>query len=106
MEKKITFKELVDTFFAHNEEKGVTTQFGDENPLIGLVCFKNGPHFNKVYPEESRCYTFSSSNKYFIPGMAGNSIYASALDGSEDIRLDWYLNKWPMEYCCIKDGEK
>ena len=99
--KRISLSELVQTFMAHNEEKKVTSQFEDENSLQGIICFENGPHFNREYPEESRSYRFSSDNKYFIPGMCGTSIFGTALDGSETIRLDWYLGRWPVEYCYI-----
>ena len=59
---------------------------------------------DKDYSEESRSYAFSSDNKYFVPGMGGNSIYASSLDGTDSgVRLDWYLGEWKIDYCYIKE---
>jgi hypothetical protein len=101
--KKMTLQEVFALFYKHNEENP-TTQFGDEKRLTAVVVFKQGPWFNAEYTETERSYQFSSDNKYFIPGMGGNSIYANCLDGVERcVRLDWYIHKWEVDYCYLVD---
>lgn len=101
--KKMTFAEVCDLFYKHNEEKGCT-QFSDNERLTAVVVFKLGPWFNAEYTEIQRSYRFVSDNKYFLPDMCGNSIYANCLDGSENgVRLDWYLGKWEVDYCYIEE---
>lgn len=103
--KKMTFEEVYDKFYKHNEEKGCS-QFSDQERIVAVVVFKQGPWFNAEYTEQQRSYAFSSDNKYFIPGMGGNSIFADCLDGVErGVRLDWYLGKWQVDYCYIKEGK-
>lgn len=102
--KKITFPELVDEFYKHNEQNKVSSQFEDKSPLVGAIVFKQGPWFNGEYSEIERTYKFSSDNKYFLPDMCGNSIYASCADGSEKgVRLDYYLGSWEIDYCYIEN---
>lgn len=102
--KKITFSELVEAFQKHNKENNVAHQFADNNSLIGVIVFKNGPWFMEELPEVERTYSFSSSNKYFIAGMGGNSLFADCLDNTElGVRLDAYLSKWEIDYCYIKE---
>ncbi len=101
--KKLSFKELVSKIWRHNEEKGITTQYQDNEPLQCVVVIDN-VSFDKEYPIESRSYKFRSDNKYFLSNMGGNSIFAESLDGSDRVRLDWYLSgkdAWKVEYCYI-----
>lgn len=101
--KKMTFAEVSDLFYKHNEENGCT-QFSDNARLTAVVVFKQGSWFNAEYTEVQRSYRFVSDNKYFLPDMCGNSIYANCLDGSENgVRLDWYLGKWEVDYCYIEE---
>lgn len=101
--KKMTFEEVCDLFYKHNEEKRCT-QFSDNERLIAVVVFKQGSWFNAEYTEIQRSYRFVSDNKYFMSDMCGNSIYANCLDGSENgVRLDWYLGKWEVDYCYIEE---
>ena len=105
--KKITFEELYERFVKHNEEKKVTSQYSasKSNRLVGVVVFKKENWPGKYYSLESRSYQFVSDNKYFIPGLCGNSIYAGCMDGSEEgVRLDWLLQEWIVDYCYI-EGE-
>ena len=98
----MTLQEVVTMFHNHNEKRDVS-QFADCERLTAVVVFKQGPWFKAEYTEEQRSYAFSSDNKYFIPGMGGNSIYADCLDGSEyGVRLDWYFGKWEVDYCYLK----
>lgn len=100
-ETHLTWKELNDIIDQHNKENGIKQQYSDKNPLNCVVVFTQDS-FDKEYPVESRSYEFTSDNKYFLPEMGGKSIFAHCLDDSEDIRLDWYLNDWNIEYCYIK----
>lgn len=105
--QKLTYKELVDLIAKHNKEHNVTSQFGDKHPLHCVIVFKNDswPKREKDYPLESRSYEFTSDNKRFVPGLGGNSIFASCLDGSDQlIRLDWYIHEWDIDYCYIKEN--
>ena len=107
--KKITFTELCEKFYKHNEENGVTSQFADKKALVGVVVFKqeSWPDAKEEYALESRSYALSSDNKFFVPGMGGNSIYADCLDGTDrGVRLDWYLRDWKIDYCYIKEDEQ
>jgi hypothetical protein len=67
--------------------------------------FKNEswPQRKEDYPLESRSYEFRSDEKYFLPEMGGNSIFATSLDGSDrNVRLDHYLHMWKVDYCYLK----
>ncbi|WP_394969918.1 hypothetical protein [Candidatus Allofournierella merdipullorum] len=62
--------------------------------------------FNHPYPLQSRTYMVSSDNKRFKRGMVSNSIFGSALDGSDaGVRLDLYMREtgtedgWTVEDC-------
>lgn len=101
--EKITFEELYDIFYNHNVKNDVTHQFEDKSALSGVVVFKQS-NFTKEYSVEARSYKFRSDNKYFIGGMLGSSIFAESLDGSDRMRLDWYLGEWDIEYCYIERG--
>lgn len=99
--EKITWEELCNIFYKHNADRPIS-QFGDKQRLKAVVVFKQGPWFNDEYSETQRSYAFSSDNKFFIPGMGGNSIYADCLDGTEKcIRIDWYLDKWEIDHCYL-----
>ena len=105
--KKLTFEQVYERFVKHNEEKKVTSQYSasKSNRLVGVVVFKSENWPGKDYSLESRSYQFVSDNKYFIPGLGGNSIFADCMDGSEEgIRLDFYLSSWEIDYCYI-EGE-
>lgn len=89
----MTKKQLYEAFERHNLEKGLN------NPIYGVVVFKES-NFDKEYPLESRSYIVSSSNKAFIDGMLGNSIFGTSLDGSDPfVRLDQY--EWEVDYCYL-----
>ena len=102
--KHITFAQLCNAFYKHNESTNVTSQFQDKKALKGVVVFKSENWPNTGYSLESRSYRFSSDNKYFISEMGGNSIFARNLDGTDNnIRLDWYLGSWKIDYCYIEN---
>lgn len=98
----ISFSELEDfasKFFSQNPEIG---QF--QKAQKAAIVFKEESFFIP-YSLEARTYIFSLANKYFMPNMIGTSIFASCLDGSEDmVRLDWYLNSWKIDYCYLLEN--
>ena len=102
--KKLTFEKVCEKFYAHNAGRPVT-QFDDDKRLNAVVVFKQGSWFNREYTEDERSYRFSSDNKYFIQGMGGQSIYATCIGDKENIRLDWYLGEWEVDYCYIEGDE-
>ena len=104
--KHISLAELCEAFYQHNEQNNITSQFEDQNALVGVVVFKQSswPNDEVQYSLESRSYRFTSDNKYFIAGMGGNSIFAESLDKSDKgVRLDWYLGTWDIDYCYIEN---
>ena len=86
--EKLTFSQLTD--YLRNNPEGE-----------GVVVFKNGPWWKQEYPEKSRSYKVTANNNYFKSGMISNALWGDCLDGSEDIRLDWYLGEWKIDYCYI-----
>lgn len=90
------FNELVTEFCRANEEG---------RAVEGYIVFAP-QSFELPYPLQSRTYLVSSDNKRFKKGMSGNSIFGSALDGSDNgVRLDLYMedagveNGWVVEDC-------
>ena len=100
--EKMTFREVSEMFRTHNEGRDLG-QLEACKSLKAVIVFKQGPWFKEEYSEEQRSYIFSSSNKYFISGLGGCSLYADCLDGSDrGVRLDWYLREWEIDYCYLK----
>lgn len=90
------YDELIAKFHRANEE-GRTIE--------GYITF-TAQSFEQAYPLQARTYLVSSNNKRFKTGMTSNSIFASALDGSDDgVRLDLYMQNtgnaggWVVEDC-------
>ena len=105
LKHRMTFEMLCSIFYKHNEDNNVTSQFDDKNHLWGVVVFSD-EGANEGFSLESRSYRFSSDNKFFISGMNGNSIFAGNLDNTDNIRLDWYLSDWQIDYCYIENLEE
>lgn len=106
--KHLTFGEVYDIFVEHNKENDITRQFKDEHPLYAVAVASESnseTHWQgEKYSLEARSYKFSSDNKKFIPNLIGGSIFAKSLDGTDEIRLDWYLNGhdgWDWDYFYI-----
>ena len=107
--EKLTYKELVERIHKHNALTQPKSQYGDSNPLLCVIVFKNEswPKRKSDYPLEARSYEFRSDEKRFISGLGGNSIFAHTLDGKEHgVRLDWYIGDWEIDYCYIKGGTR
>lgn len=79
----------------HNEENGITNQFGDKNPLYFVIVYKQS-NFEEEFSETERSYRVRSDNKLFLSGMLGRSLFGNCLDGKDmGVRLDWY--NWEVE---------
>ena len=90
------YNKLVAEFCRANEER---------KTIEGYIVF-SPDSFEKPYPLQARTYLVSSDNKAFKSGMSGNSIFGSALDGSDNgVRLDLYMKDagnpdgWVVEDC-------
>lgn len=58
--------------------------------------------FDKEYSLESRSYEIYSSDNYFDYSKISKSLFGTSLDKSDvNVRLDWYLKDWHIDYCYI-----
>lgn len=98
--KKLTLSQLFAAFRKFNEEHNITSPF-DEPSIDGVIVYKES-NWKTQYSLESRSYLVNSGNKFFIPGIEGNSIFGDSLDGIDKcVRLD-YTN-WEVDYCYLKE---
>lgn len=92
--------------FKHLMSEFNDTEVSEGEKLFGVIVITEDS-FNEEYSEEARSYVVSNSNKAFISGMGGYSIFGSSLDGMDEcVRLDAYLecerggeNGWKVDYC-------
>lgn len=100
----MTYQEMRSVIDEHNRRNGVVRQFGDPAPLWCVIVYR-ADNWDTPYSLESRSYRFRSDNKRFVPGLIGSSVFASALDGSDDgVRLDWV--DWRIENCYIENPDQ
>ena len=100
---KMTYREFCNVMHEFNETHNWAKEY-----IKGVIVFTEDS-FKKIYPLESRSYQVSSANKAWIPGMGGYSIFASALDGSDNgVRLEQYIDVeyggkdgWHVDYCYL-----
>jgi hypothetical protein len=103
--EQLTLKQLLDKIDEHNKDHSIRSQYSDEHPLNCVIVFKNEswPDRKEDYSLESRSYEFRSDEKYFLPEMGGNSIFATSLDNSDrNVRLDHYIHQWKIDYCYVR----
>lgn len=105
--KKITYEELKAEFFRHERNSPA-------EHLSGCIVFTEDS-FSEKYSLAARTYRVSSDCKAFNPYSAGNSLFGSAIDGSDsNVRIDWYmadeagkLGEWKIDYCYVEgDAEQ
>jgi hypothetical protein len=106
--KKLTYPELRKIFCDFNEANEIDVK-GTGKQIYGVIVFKSENWPDKDYSLESRSYRVSSDNKAFIPGQLGYSIFASALDGTDDgVRLERYMEyeygSWKVDYCYLEEN--
>lgn len=109
------YAEPQETDMTYNEMKNLFREAEKEHKkhLTGYVVFTEDS-FNKPYSLESRTYVISSDNKAFIPDKGGYSIFARALDGTDNgVRLEQYMaaerggkDGWKIERCYMKDESR
>jgi len=102
---KMTYGEISDIFYKHNKENNIKNQFEDPNALEAVIVFSSDNWPNNNYSLESRSYKFSSDNKAFLTNMIGNSVFGESLDGTDRIRIDWYLHDWKVDYCYLLSND-
>ena len=73
--------------------------------LIAVMGRGTGKGMIDGLTEIQRSYRVQSNEKYFLPQMLGNSLFADCLDGTEfGVRLDWYKADWEVDYCYLEEG--
>lgn len=102
--EKLKLDQLFSICFEYNRKRNIRQQYQDKKPLYCVIVVSQN-NFKKEYSIESRSYKFRSDEKYFLPTMLGKSIFANSLDGTDSIRLDWYIDIWEIEYCYIINEE-
>ena len=95
--KKCTYAELKEIFGEHNRNAGAY-----DNPMYAVILIKDFGN-GKKYKFKSRCYVTASNSWGWDYSKAGRRKTGCCADGSETIRLDWYLDdgSWEVEKCYI-----
>jgi len=104
---KIAYSQMRHNMYDYNRKHGIGYHSPDkpEVPnLYAVIVYKDRQwkdHEGNFisYPLESRSYkVYNLVGKHFTPTMNGNSLWGSALDGTDsDVRLDQY--DWDVDYC-------
>ena len=104
--QQLTFQQVEQLISEHNAKYDIRQQYQDDNPLWFVMVIDN-KSFDKEYSLESRSYKFRSDNKFFLPDMAGSSLFATNLSNDDiNVRLDWYIfDGWKIEYCYILEND-
>lgn len=73
---------------------------------VGVIVFKKD-NWKTEYSLESRSYRVNNMDNYFDNDKISQAWLASNLDGTDkNIRLDYYINDWKIDYCYILIVEK
>lgn len=100
--KKITFNQLNKLIDQWMEAHPNASQF-DKAPIAGIVFKKS--NWKEDFSLESRTYEAVITQKYWFPGIGGNSLFASNLDKTDIcINLTPYLGSWEIDYCYYKEN--
>lgn len=95
--QKMTFSEFEEFMIRHNAEKPGCV-------IKGVIVFTEDS-FDEYYSLASRSYMVCSDNKMFRPNCCSNSLFGSALDGSDNgVKLSEYMygiNHWKVDYCYL-----
>lgn len=105
VEVDMTYQEMKNHFREVEKECG--------EHITGYIVFSQDS-FTKPYSLESRTYVVSSDNKAFQPNKGGYSIFAEALDGTDQgVRLEQYMAEeyggkdgWKVERCYMKNDSR
>lgn len=92
--EKITIEQLGEAMRNANREN--RTQYA--------VIVYTTDSFNKPFTERERSYQVNNDNRRWQSGKISNSVFGSCLDGTDyNVRLDWYIGKWKIDYCYLID---
>lgn len=73
---------------------------------VGVIVFKKD-NWKTEYSLESRSYRVNNMDNYFDKDKISQAWWSSNLDGTDkNIRLDYYINDWKIDYCYILIVEK
>jgi hypothetical protein len=73
---------------------------------VGVIVFKKD-NWKTEYSLESRSYRVNNIDNYFDKDKISQAWWASNLDGTDNnIRLDYYINDWKIDYCYILNVEE
>lgn len=73
---------------------------------VGVIVFKKD-NWKTEYSLESRSYRVNNMDNYFDKDKISQAWWASNLDGTDNnIRLDYYINDWKIDYCYILNVEE
>lgn len=97
---RMTFSDFRSFMVRHNERVNAKV-------ISGIIVFTEDS-FGEPYTLESRSYVVNSDNKMFRPKCCGNSLFGSALDGSDcGVKLSEYMrgaDGWKVDYCYLLNG--
>ena len=104
--QRMTYNEAAEYLRQYNRDHGYTIKGTETHCTMVAVIAQES--FTQEYSLEARSYIFTNDNKAFIDGQLGYSIFADAMDGSDNgVRLEQYLEDegnpggWKVEYCYI-----
>lgn len=102
---------------ALNENENEHISFSEFNKIMwdareagklatGVIVFKKD-NWKTEYSLESRSYRVNNMDNYFDKDKISQAWWASNLDGTDNnIRLDYYINDWKIDYCYILNVEE
>lgn len=103
--KKLTYGELETLFGEHNARTDINPY---DEPLHAVIVYNDSKWKKRDggYPLKSRSYLTPSNSWGWDWSKLGNARFGHCLDGTDDIRLDYYKG-WPVDYCylCNEEGE-
>lgn len=71
--------------------------------MEGAIVFKKD-NWRTEYPLVARTYIVSNQCNWFDDEKCSNALIATTLDGTDkNVRLDYYIDRWDIDYCYILD---
>ena len=105
----MTWEEATEYMRKFNRNNNYSRDNRPERFVTIVAVMKNKGFKRKDLTDEERSYAFTNDNKAFLDGMLGYSIFANAIDGTDDgVRLDYYVEEagiWEVDHCYIKSED-